>query len=190
MDYNKYRNTRTERNLKRAFIGEAAAANKYKMFASRAKDAGFGELADYYEMASNNEYEHSSIWYKELHDIDDFVENLKSTIDGELYETLDMYMQMAKEAEEEGFYEIAAKFRMVASIERQHAYHFKKFLSNIDERKTFKDTATTLWRCSNCGFIYEGSSAPEQCPCCEHDRLFFSRYEPIDSEERDLYEEK
>ena len=172
---NKYAGTKTEKNLQEAFAGESMARNKYTFYASKAKKAGYEQMADLYLETAGNEKEHAEMWYKELHDISDPAENLKDAAAGENYEWTDMYARMAREAEEEGFHELAAKFRMVASVEAHHEERYKALLKRYTEGTTFSEELPILWKCRNCGYVYEGKEAPEKCPCCDQPKAYFER---------------
>lgn len=172
---NKYAGTRTEKNLQDAFAGESQARNKYTYYASVAKKAGYEQMAALYLETADNEKEHAKMWFKELHDISDPAENLKDAAAGENYEWTDMYARMAREAEEEGFKELAAKFRMVAEIEAHHEERYKELLKKYTEGTTFKNDVPILWKCRNCGYVYEGKEAPEKCPACAHPKAYFER---------------
>ena len=172
---NKYAGTKTEKNLQEAFAGESMARNKYTFYASKAKKAGYEQMAALYLETADNEKEHAELWFKELHDISDPAENLKDAAAGENYEWTDMYARMAREAEEEGFPELASKFRMVASVEAHHEARYKELLKKYTEGTTFKNDVPILWKCRNCGYVYEGTEAPEKCPCCDHPKAYFER---------------
>ena len=172
---NKYAGTKTEKNLMDAFAGESQARNKYTSYASKAKKAGYEQMAALYLETAANEKEHAELWYKELHDISDPAENLKDAASGENYEWTDMYARMAREAEEEGFTELAAKFRMVAEVEAHHEKRYLELLKKYTEGTTFKSDVPILWKCRNCGYVYEGTEAPELCPCCAHPKAYFER---------------
>ena len=169
--------TKTEKNLMEAFAGESQARNKYTYFASKAKKDGYEQIAAIFEETANNEKEHAKMWFKYLEggQIQDTMTNLKSAAEGENYEWTDMYDRMAEEAEEEGFNEIAAKFRMVAAIEKEHEERYKKLLSNIDEELVFSNDEECIWICRNCGHIVIGKKAPLVCPVCAHPQSYFER---------------
>ena len=172
---NKYAGTKTEKNLQDAFAGESMARNKYTYYASVAKKAGYEQMAALYLETADNEKEHAKMWFKELNDISDPAENLKAASEGENYEWTDMYARMAREAEEEGFHELDAKFRMVAAVEAHHEARYKRLLERYTEGTSFKEEVPVLWKCRNCGFVYEGEEAPEVCPCCNHPKAYFER---------------
>ena len=158
--------TKTEKNLLEAFAGESQARNKYTYYASKAKKDGYEQIAAIFEETANNEKEHAKLWFKYLHngEIASTMENLKDAAAGENYEWTDMYDRMAKEAEEEGFTEIAAKFRGVAAIEKHHEERYRKLLKNIDDKVVFSREGECIWICRNCGHIVIGKSAPKKCP--------------------------
>lgn len=167
--------SKTEKNLMEAFAGESQARNKYTYFASKAKKEGYEQIAAIFEETALNEKEHAKIWFKYLHDgeVPSTMENLKAAAEGENYEYIDMYARMAKEAEEEGFMEIAAKFKMVGAIEKEHEARYLKLLENIDEGIVFSRDDERIWKCRNCGHIIIGKYAPEVCPVCNHPKSYF-----------------
>lgn len=167
--------TKTEKNLLEAFAGESQARNKYTYFASKAKKDGYEQIAAIFEETATNEKEHAKLWFKYLEGgaIRDTMSNLKAAAEGENYEWTDMYDRMAKEAEEEGFTEIATKFRLVAAIEKHHEERYKKLLQNIEEGIVFSRDDDRIWKCRNCGHIVIGKKAPEVCPTCNHPKSYF-----------------
>ena len=167
--------SKTEKNLLEAFAGESMARNKYTYFASRAKKDGYVQISKIFEETADNEKEHAKMWYKYLHGgaVADTVSNLSDAADGENYEWTDMYDRMAAEAEEEGFAEIAEKFRQVGAIEREHEARYRKLLANIEGGLVFSREGDCIWQCSNCGHIVIGPSAPEVCPVCDHPQSYF-----------------
>ena len=167
--------SKTEANLMAAFAGESQARNKYTYYASKAKKDGYEQIAAIFEETANNEKEHAKMWFKELHggDVPTTTENLKDAADGENYEWTDMYETFAKEAEEEGFTAIAAKFRMVAAIEKHHEERYRQLLKNIDDEVVFSRDDDRIWICRNCGHIVIGKKAPGVCPVCAHPQSFF-----------------
>ena len=167
--------TKTEKNLLDAFAGESMARNKYSYFASKAKKDGYVQIAALFEETAANEKEHAKLWFKYLEGgaIKDTMSNLKSAAEGENYEWTDMYDRMAKEADEEGFTEIAAKMRGVAEIERHHEERYLRLLKNIEEGIVFSREGDTVWKCRNCGHIVVGKKAPELCPVCAHAQSYF-----------------
>ena len=167
--------TKTEKNLQEAFAGESMARNKYTYFASKARKDGYEQIAAIFEETAGNEKEHATLWFKYLEggDIKDTHSNLIAAAEGENYEWTDMYDRMAKEAEEEGFKEIAAKFRMVGAIEKHHEERYKKLVGNLDEGLVFSRDGDRIWKCRNCGHIVIGPKAPKVCPVCMHPQSFF-----------------
>lgn len=170
---NKYAGTQTEKNLEAAFAGESQARNKYTYFASKAKKEGFEQIAALFLKTADNEKEHAKMWFKELAGIGDTKENLKAAADGENYEWTDMYEGFAKTAEEEGFTELAAKFRMVAAIEKHHEERYRALLKNVEMAEVFAKSEVKVWECRNCGHIVVGTEAPEICPTCAHPQAYF-----------------
>lgn len=167
--------TKTEKNLMEAFSGESQARNKYTYYASKAKKEGYVQIAEIFEETARNEKEHAKIWYKLLHDgIGDTAANLKDAAAGENYEWTDMYAKFAKEAKEEGFDKIAFLFEEVGKIEKEHEARYLALLKNLEEEKVFKKEEKVVWKCSNCGFIYEGEEAPQVCPVCAHPQAYFA----------------
>ena len=171
----KYAGTKTEKNLMEAFAGESQARNKYTYYASAAKKAGFVQMANIFEETANQEKEHAKMWFKEFHGIGDVAENLADAAAGENEEWTSMYARMAKEAREEGFEELAAKFEGVAKVEAAHERRYLKLLESYKNGATFKGDAPLGWKCNNCGNIHEGDEAPEVCPVCAHPRAHFER---------------
>ena len=167
--------TKTERNLMEAFAGESQARNKYTYYASKAKKDGYVQIAAIFEETAANEKEHAKMWFKLLEGgaIKSTPENLKAAAEGENFEWTDMYDRMAREAEEEGFTEIAEKFRGVAKIERAHEERYRKLLQNIEEGIVFSRDGDRIWQCRNCGHIVVGPKAPEVCPVCDHPQAYF-----------------
>lgn len=167
--------TKTEKNLQEAFAGESQARNKYSYYASQAKKDGYVQIAALFEETAGNEKEHAKMWFKYLHGgkIADTMTNLADAAAGENYEWTDMYARMAKEAEEEGFDEIAAKFRMVGAIEKEHEARYLKLLQNIKDGIVFSREGDCIWQCSNCGHLVIGKKAPEICPVCNHAQSYF-----------------
>ncbi|MBO5538278.1 MAG: rubrerythrin family protein [Prevotella sp.] len=167
--------TKTEKNLQEAFAGESQARNKYSYWASKAKKDGYQQIAAIFEETAANEKEHAKMWFKLLEggSIKSTVENLKAAADGENFEWTDMYERMAREAEEEGFSEIAEQFRGVAAIEKAHEERYRKLLANIEEKIVFSREGDAIWQCRNCGHIVVGKQAPEVCPVCAHPQAYF-----------------
>ena len=170
---NKYAGTQTEKNLEAAFAGESMARNKYTYFASKAKKEGFEQIAAIFEETANNEKEHAKLWFKELEGIGDTAQNLGAAADGENYEWTDMYEGFAKTAQEEGFPALAARFRMVAAIEKQHEERYRALLKNVETAKVFEKSEVKVWECRNCGHIVVGTKAPQICPVCQHPQAYF-----------------
>ena len=170
---NKYAGTQTEKNLEAAFAGESQARNKYTYFASKAKKEGYEQIAALFLKTADNEKEHAKMWFKLLGGIGNTAENLLAAAEGENYEWTDMYDTFAKEAEEEGFVEIAAKFRAVAKIERSHEERYRALLNNVEMQKVFEKSEEIMWECRNCGHLVMGKKAPEVCPVCEHPQSYF-----------------
>ena len=171
---NKYAGTQTEKNLAAAFAGESEARNKYTYFATKAKKEGYEQIAALFLKTAENEKEHAKMWYKELHDgIGNPAENLLAAAEGENYEWTDMYDGFAKTAEEEGFKALAAKFRMVAAIEKHHEERYRALLQNVETAQVFEKSEVKVWECRNCGHIVVGTKAPNLCPTCAHPQSYF-----------------
>ena len=173
MKETKYAGTQTEKNLMAAFAGESEARNKYTYFASKAKKEGYEQIAALFLKTADNEKEHAKLWFKELNGIGDTAENLLSAAEGENYEWTDMYDGFAKTADEEGFHELAQRFRLVAAIEKHHEERYRRLLKNIEEGIVFSREGDTIWQCRNCGHIVVGKKAPEVCPVCQHPQSYF-----------------
>lgn len=167
--------TKTEQNLLEAFAGESMARNKYTYFASKAKKEGYEQIAALFEETAANEKEHAKMWFKLLNggEISDTASNLKAAASGENFEWTDMYSRMAKEAEEEGFPEIAAKFELVAAVEKKHEERYLKLLQNVESKTVFSKDGEAIWQCRNCGHIVIGKDAPQVCPVCDHPQAYF-----------------
>ncbi|MCF0218826.1 MAG: rubrerythrin family protein [Muribaculaceae bacterium] len=176
MALTKYSGTQTEKNLETAFAGESMARNKYTFFASVAKKQGFEQIAALFLATADNEKEHAKLWFKELNGIGDTAANLAAAAAGENYEWTDMYDGFAKTAEAEGFPELAAKFRLVAAIEKHHEERYRKLLHNVETAEVFKRSDVKVWECRNCGHIVVGMEAPAVCPTCAHPQAFFEIY--------------
>ena len=170
---NPYAGTQTEKNLEAAFSGESQARNKYTYFASKAKKEGFEQIAALFLKTADNEKEHAKLWFKELNGIGSTAENLVAAADGENYEWTDMYEGFARTAEEEGFPELAEKFRGVAAIEKHHEERYRALLHNVEMQEVFKKSSVKVWECRNCGHIVVGETAPEICPVCAHPQAYF-----------------
>lgn len=170
---NKYSGTQTEKNLEAAFAGESQARNKYTYFASVAKKEGYEQISDLFLKTANNEKEHAKMWFKELNGLGDTADNLADAADGENYEWTDMYENFAKTAEEEGFVQLAEKFRLVAAIEKHHEECYRALLKNIESAQVFEKSEIKVWECRNCGHIVVGKKSPDVCPACNHPQSFF-----------------
>ncbi|MBR6464210.1 MAG: rubrerythrin family protein [Verrucomicrobia bacterium] len=169
----KYTGTKTEKNLREAFAGESQARNKYTYFASVAKKAGYEQIAALFLKTAENEKEHAKLWFKALGELGDTPANLLAAAQGENAEWTDMYARMAKEADEEGFHDLAEQFRGVAAIEKAHEERYRALLHNIEAMEVFKKSGVTMWECRNCGHIVVGTEAPKVCPVCNHPQSFF-----------------
>ena len=170
---NIYAGTKTEKNLWTAFAGESQARNKYIYFASVAKKQGFEQIAALFLKTAENEKEHAKLWFKALGGIGDTAENLRAAAEGENHEWTDMYVQMAKDADEEGFHELAEQFRGVAAIEKAHEERYRALLNNVETQQVFEKSEVKVWECRNCGHIVVGTAAPEVCPVCKHPKSYF-----------------
>jgi rubrerythrin len=170
---NKYAGTQTEKNLEAAFAGESQARNKYTYFASVAKKEGMEQIAELFQKTADNEKEHAKLWFKELNGIGDTAQNLEAAAEGENYEWTDMYESFAQTAEAEGFKALAAKFRMVAAIEKRHEERYRALLKNVETAQVFEKSDVKVWECRNCGHIVVGTKAPVVCPVCMHPKAFF-----------------
>ena len=170
---NKYAGTQTEKNLEAAFAGESMARNKYTYYASKAKKEGYEQIAALFLKTAENEKEHAKMWFKELEGIGDTAQNLLHAADGENYEWTDMYDGFAKTAEAEGFKSLAAKFRLVAAIEKHHEERYRALLKNVETAQVFEKSEVKVWECRNCGHIIVGTKAPEVCPTCIHPKAYF-----------------
>ena len=170
---NKYSGTKTEENLRTAFSGESQARNKYTFFASVAKKEGYEQIAALFQKTADNEKEHAKMWFKELSGLGDTAANLLSAAEGENYEWTDMYDGFAKTADEEGFHELAEKFRLVAAVEKHHEERYRALLKNVDTAQVFEKSEVKVWECRNCGHIVVGTKAPLVCPTCNHPQSYF-----------------
>ena len=170
---NPYAGTKTEKNLWEAFAGESQARNKYTYFASVAKKAGYEQIAALFLQTAENEKEHAKLWFKALGELGDTAENLLHAAEGENAEWTDMYDRMAKEAEEEGFHDLAQQFRGVAAIEKAHEERYRALLRNVETKTVFEKSGVTVWECRNCGHVVVGTKAPEECPVCKHPQSYF-----------------
>ena len=165
--------TKTEQNLRTAFAGESQARNKYTYFASVANTEGYEQIAEIFTKTAENEKEHAKMWFKALGELGSTAENLLHAAEGENYEWTDMYDTFAKEAEEEGFTELACKFRAVAAIEKAHEERYRALLNNVEMQKVFEKSEETMWECRNCGHLVIGKKAPAVCPVCAHPQSYF-----------------
>ena len=170
---NPYAGTQTEKNLQAAFAGESQARNKYTYFASVAKKEGYEQIAALFLKTADNEKEHAKMWFKELKGIGNTAQNLLAAAEGENYEWTDMYESFAQTAEQEGFYDLAKKFRLVAAIERHHEERYRALLKNVETAEVFAKSTVKVWECRNCGHIVVGEKAPEVCPTCNHPQAYF-----------------
>ena len=170
---NKYAGTQTEKNLEAAFAGESQARNKYTYIASKAKKEGYEQIAALFLKTADNEKEHAKMWFKELDGIGDTAQNLAAAAAGENFEWTDMYDGFAKTAEEEGFSELAEKFRLVAAIEKEHEERYRALLKNVETAQVFEKSEIKVWECRNCGHIAVGPKAPLVCPTCAHPQSYF-----------------
>ena len=173
MGKNPYAGTKTEKNLQEALAGESMARNKYTYFASVAKKAGYEQIAALFQKTADNEKEHAKLWFKHLGLLGDTAENLASAAEGENYEWTDMYDRMAKDADEEGFHELAEQFRRVAAIEKTHEERYRKLLHNVEAKEVFEKSGVVVWECRNCGHVVVGTKAPDVCPVCYHPQSIF-----------------
>ena len=173
MANNPYSGTQTEKNLEAAFAGESQARNKYTYFASKAKKEGYEQIAALFLKTAENEKEHAKLWFKELNGIGNTAQNLAAAAAGENYEWTDMYEGFARTAEEEGFPELAEKFRGVAAIEKHHEERYRALLRNVEAQAVFAKSEVKVWECRNCGHIVVGTAAPEVCPVCNHPQAYF-----------------
>ena len=170
---NKYEGTKTAKNLEAAFAGESQARNKYTYFAEVAQREGFEQLAEIFLKTARNEQEHARVWFQELGGIGNTAQNLLHAAEGENYEWTDMYDKFAKEADEEGFPELAERFRKVAAVEKAHEERYRKLLDNVEMKKVFEKSEQVMWECRICGHLVIGPKAPEVCPICSNSKSFF-----------------
>ena len=170
---NKYAGTRTEKNLETAFAGESMARNKYTYYASVAKKNGYEQIAALFLKTADNEKEHAKLWFKHLGGVGTTPENLLHAAEGENYEWTDMYDTFAREADEEGFHELAEQFRGVAAIEKHHEERYRALLHNVEAMEVFRKSGVSVWECRNCGHIVVGTQAPDICPVCAHPQAYF-----------------
>ena len=169
----KYSGTKTEKNLEEAFAGESMARNKYTYFANIAMQEGYDQLAEIFLKTARNEQEHARLWFQELGHLGDTAANLKAAAEGENYEWTDMYDRMAKDADEEGFPELAEKFRKVGAIEKAHEERYLALLKNVEMQQVFEKSEEIMWECRVCGHLVIGKKAPEACPVCGFSQSFF-----------------
>ncbi len=169
----KYAGTKTEKNLQAAFSGESEARNKYTYFASVAKKEGYEQIAALFLKTADNEKEHAKLWFKELGGLAGTAENLLNGAEGEYYEWTDMYDGFAKTADEEGFHDLAEKFRLVAGVEKEHEKRYRALLENVKNGAVFEKSEVKIWECRNCGHLVIGTKAPEVCPTCQHPKSYF-----------------
>ena len=174
---NPYAGTKTEKNLWEAFAGESQARNKYTYFASVAKKAGYEQIAALFLKTAENEKEHAKLWFKALGELGTVEENLLAAASGENAEWTDMYERMAKEADEEGFHDLARQFRGVAAIEKAHEERYRALLNNVETKQVFEKSGVQVWECRNCGHVVVGTKAPEVCPVCNHPQAYFELQE-------------
>ena len=165
--------SKTEKNLQAAFAGESQARNKYTYFAKVARKEGYHYIASIFEETADNEMQHAKDEFKLLNGIGDTAANLKAAIEGEHYETTEMYPTFAKEAEEEGNSEAARLFRQIAKVEKEHEERYNKLLQMVENGTMFKREKPIRWKCSKCGYIHEGTEPPEKCPSCQHPKGYF-----------------
>ena len=170
---NKYAGTKTEKNLWEAFAGESMARNKYTYFASVAKKAGYAQIAALFLQTADNEKEHAKLWFKALGEVGNTETNLKHAAEGENYEWTDMYDRMAKEADEEGFHDLAEQMRGVAAIEKTHEERYLALLRIVETNAVFQKAGIVLWECRNCGHLVGSADAPKGCPVCKHPQAYF-----------------
>ena len=170
---NKYAGTKTEKNLMEGFAGESQARNKYTYFANIAQREGYDQIAEIFLKTARNEQEHARIWYEELGNLGSTAENLLHAAEGENYEWTDMYDRFAKDADEEGFTELAARFRQIGAIEKAHETRYLALLKNIEMQKVFEKGEETMWECRICGHLVIGKKAPEICPVCKFSKVYF-----------------
>lgn len=170
-----FKGSKTEANLMTAFAGESQARNKYTFFGAAARKAGFEQIGDIFEMTANNEKEHAELWFKYLKEgaMPNTVDSLLEAAEGENYEWTEMYKEFAEVAQQEGFTEIAATMRLIATVEKEHEERFRKLVVNLKENKVFTRDGEEVWVCRNCGYVHVGKSAPNVCPACKHPQAYF-----------------
>lgn len=170
---NAYAGTKTEKNLMEAFAGESQARNKYTYFANIAQTEGYEQLAEIFLKTARNEQEHARVWFQELGHLGNTAANLLAAAEGENYEWTDMYDRFAKDADQEGFPELAEKFRKVAAIEKTHEERYRALLKNVEMQQVFEKGEEAIWECRVCGHLVIGRKAPEICPVCGMSKSFF-----------------
>lgn len=169
----KYTGTKTEKNLQEAFSGESQARNKYTYFANIASNEGYEQLASIFLSTARNEQEHAKLWYEELGNLSHTAENLLHAAQGEHYEWTEMYDGFAKDAEAEGFLDLAARFRRVAAIEKTHEERYLALLKNVEMQAVFEKSEEVMWECRICGHLVVGKKAPGVCPVCKYSQSYF-----------------
>ena len=178
-----FNDSQTKKNLETAFAGESQAHTKYLYYSSRAKKDGFVQISDIFAETARNEKEHAKLWFKYLHNDGEFgsvpetAQNLKDAADGENYEWTDMYAGFAKTAEEEGFKEIAARFRLVGDVEKAHEERYRQLLDRVEKGEVFTREGVKVWKCLNCGHLHVGAEPPKMCPVCAHPQSYFEVHE-------------
>lgn len=170
---NPYSGTKTEKNLEEAFAGESQARNKYTYFANIAIQEGYDQIAELFLKTARNEQEHARVWFQELGHLGNTAANLLAAAEGENYEWTDMYDRFAKDADEEGFPELAEKFRKVGAIEKAHEERYRALLNNVEMQKVFEKGEEAIWECRVCGHLVMGKKAPDVCPVCGMSQSFF-----------------
>ena len=186
----KLKQSKTEKNLLKAFAGESQARTRYSFFASIARKEGYEQIGAIFEETENNEREHAKIFFKYLEGgdvkinasypagkISSTMENLRAAADGEQMEWGTLYPEFEKVAREEGFKEIADSFKEIAKVENQHEKRYRKLLDNLKDNKVFKKEKVVRWKCRNCGHVYEGKEAPKECPACKHPQSYYELME-------------
>ena len=170
-----FNESKTKENLETAYAGESQASMKSNYYAKAAKTEGYVQISNIFTETSGNEAEHAKLWFKYLHDgdIPDTLTNLKDAAAGEHYEWTDMYKGFAETADEEGFTEIAARFRGVAGVEKAHEERYNKLAERVSNGEVFARPGVKVWKCTNCGHLHVGSSAPKICPVCQHPQAYF-----------------
>lgn len=165
--------TKTGANLRTAFSGECQARSKYDLFARTARQEGYEQIAGFFEETAANELAHAQLWFTALSGIGNTAANLKDAAAGEHWEWSEMYDRFAEEAKADGFPELAARFRLVAEVEKAHEERFQRLVGSVEARTVFANTGMSVWQCRNCGFLFVGKAAPAACPVCEYKQSFF-----------------